>query len=99
MSGRKKLATHLEDYLYKNRFPRPPDYVAGIDDYLTQVSNDAKIIPALRVKAAIELGTMGGIKTAGRLSMGLQMHLAFEDALETYSRRFPPRDEEHHNVG
>ena len=49
--------------------------------------------PALRVKAAIELGTMAGIKTAGRHSMGMQLHLAYEDALEEFSRRFPPRDE------
>jgi hypothetical protein len=59
-----------------------------------QVSNDNKIHPTLRVKAATDLGTMAGIKVAGCYSMGLQLHLAYEDALEEYSRRFPPRDEE-----
>ena len=93
LSGRKKLASHLEDFLYKNRFPQPPEFVGGIDDYLAQVADDQKVQCAVRVKAAIELGTMAGIKTAGRYSMGMQLHLAFEDALEQYSRRFPPGDE------
>lgn len=92
-TGRKKMATLFEDFLYKNRFPQPPEYVGVIDDYFSQVANDSKMHPALRVKAAIELGTMAGIKTAGRHSMGMQLHLAYEDALEEFSRRFPPRDE------
>jgi hypothetical protein len=82
-TGRKKMATLFEDFLYKNRFPQPPEYVGGIGDYFSQVANDSKMHPALRVKAAIELGTMAGIKTAGRYSMGMQLHLAYEDALET----------------
>jgi hypothetical protein len=93
LSGRKKMASHLENYLYKNRFPQPPEFVGGIDDYFSQVANDQSIQCALRVKAAIELGTLAGIKTAGRISMGMQLHFAYEDALEEYSRRFPPRDE------
>jgi hypothetical protein len=89
--GRKKMANHLEDFLYKNQFPQPPEIVDGIDGYLAEISNDNKIHPAMRVKAATELGTMAGIRTAGRISMALQLHFAFEDALEEYSRRFPPR--------
>jgi len=91
-SGRKKMANHLEDYVYKNRFPQPPEFVGDIDDYFSEVANDQRVQCALRVKAAIELGTMAGIKTAGRISMGMQLHFAYEDALEEYSRRFPPRD-------
>jgi hypothetical protein len=41
----------------------------------------------VRLKAAIELGTMAGIKTAGRYSLGMQLHLAFEDALEQYAAK------------
>jgi hypothetical protein len=93
VSGRRKMASHLEDYLYKNRFPQPPEFVGGIDDYFSQVANDQTVNCALRVKAAVELGTLAGIKTAGRILFGLQLHLAYEDALEAYSRRFPPRDE------
>jgi hypothetical protein len=94
--GRKKMARAIEDTLYKSRYPQPPEYVGGIEDYLSQVSNDSKIHPSLRTKAATDLGTMAGIKIAGRLSMGMQLHLAYEDALEEYSRRFPPRDDDSH---
>ena len=73
--------------------PPPPEIVDEIDDYLSQISNNNKMHPAMRVKAATELGSMAGIRTAGRISMALQLHFAFEDALEEYSRRFPPRDE------
>ena len=76
------MASHLEAFLYKNRFPQPPEFVSGIDDYFAQVSNDKTLHPMLRVKAAIELGTLIGIKTAGRLMMSMQM--SYEDALETY---------------
>jgi hypothetical protein len=41
----------------------------------------------------VELGTMVGIKTAGRHPLLMQLHFAFEDALEEYSRRFPPRND------
>jgi hypothetical protein len=91
--GRKKMAHHLEDFLYKNRFPQPPEIIDGIDDYLSQISNNNKMHAVMRVKAATELGVMAGIRTAGRISMALQLHFAFEDALEEYSRRFPPSDE------
>jgi hypothetical protein len=94
VSGRKKMARAIEDTLYQSRYPRPPEFVGGIDDYLSQISKDSKIHPMLRVKAATDLGTMAGIKIAGRLSMGMQLHLAYEDALEEYSRRFPPRNDD-----
>jgi hypothetical protein len=65
ISGRKKMARIIEATLYKDRYPQPPEYVSGIEDYLLQVSNDNKIHPTLRVKAATDLGTMAGIKVAG----------------------------------
>jgi hypothetical protein len=61
---------------------------------LSEVADDKALHPALRVKAATELETLTGIKAAGQLTMGLQMNIAFEDALERYSKRFPPRIEQ-----
>jgi hypothetical protein len=89
VSGRQRLTAHLEDYLVKNRFPPPPEFVGGIDDYLEQVANGQYDCPT-RVKAAIELGTLKGFGGAGRIQLGLQTHLAYEDALQRYARRFPP---------
>jgi hypothetical protein len=93
ISGRRKMARGIEDALYKGRYPQPPEYVGGIEDYLSEVSNDSNVHPTVRTKAAADLGTIAGIKIAGRFSMGIQLHLAYEDALQEYSRRFPPRDD------
>jgi hypothetical protein len=93
ISGRKKMTSHLEDYLYKNRYPQPPEFIGGIDDYFLQISNDNSVPCPLRVKAAIELGIMTGIKTSGRFLQLMQLNMAYESALEQYSLRFPPRDE------
>jgi hypothetical protein len=87
------MTAHLEDYLYKNRFPQPPEFIGGIDDYFLQVSNDNNAQCSLRVKAAIELGIMTGMKTSGRLLQLMQVNMAYESALEQYSLRFPPRQD------
>jgi hypothetical protein len=93
ISGRKKMTSHLEDYLYKNRFPQPPEFIGGIDDYFLKVSNDNSAPCALRVKATVELGIMTGIKTSGRLLQLMQLNIAYESALGQYSLRFPPRED------
>jgi hypothetical protein len=89
ISGRRKMAAGFEQDLYQNRFPRPPEFLSGADDYFMQISNNGTLECPIRVKAAVELGVMTGIKTSGRFSYGLQVHLAFEDALEKYALRFP----------
>jgi hypothetical protein len=91
VSGRRQMTDHLEDYLVKNRFPPPPEYVSDINDYLTQVANGDKYDCQTRVKAAIELGTFNGLKLAGRMQQGLQFYFTFESALQRYARRFPPQ--------
>jgi hypothetical protein len=93
VSGRKAMAAHLEDYLYKNRYPHPPEFIVGVDDYFMTISNDNTLPPALRVKAAVELGIMTGIKASGRVAHLMQLAMCYEIALERYSLRFPPRDE------
>lgn len=89
ISGRRKMAVSFEQYLHQNRFPQPPEYLSGAADYFLQISNDNAVTCSTRVKAAIEVGMMNGIKASGRFSLGMQVHLAFEDALEKYSHRFP----------
>jgi hypothetical protein len=93
LSGRKKMVRGIEDALYTGRYPQPPEYVGDIEDYLTEVSKDPNVHPTVRTKAAADLGTMAGIKMSGRYSFGMQLHLAYEDALQEYARRFPPRQE------
>jgi hypothetical protein len=90
VSSRRKMSAFMEDYLVQNRFPAPPQYVSDIDDYFGQIANGEQYDCQTRVKAAIEMGTLNGIKVAGRIQFGLQAKFALEDALMRYARRFPP---------
>jgi hypothetical protein len=93
ISGRRKMSAHMESFLMENRFPRPPKYVDGIQDYLSRVANDKTEVGPTRVAAAVEVGTFNGVKLAGKYSLALQLQLAFEDALEKYAKQFPPPQE------
>jgi hypothetical protein len=90
VSGRRQMTDHLEDYLVKNRFPPPPEYVSDIDDYLGQVANSEQYDCSTRVKAAVEIGTFSGLALARRIQFGFQLKLAYEAALQRYGKRFPP---------
>ena len=92
IAERKKMTEHLENFLYQQRFPQPPDFVTGIDDYLAKIANDNRGSPPLRVKAATELGVLAGIRAGGNLLYTMQLSMAYEGALEKYSLRFPPRE-------
>ncbi len=94
ISGRRKMATVIEDFLVENRFPAPPQYLNDADDYLNQVVNNEQFDCKLRIKAALELGTINGFRTGGRMQLGLQLFFAFEDALTRYARRVGYRKEE-----
>jgi hypothetical protein len=92
LSGRSKMTAHIESYLTQQRFPCPPEFIGDVDDYLSGVADDSKVHPQVRVKAATELGVIAGIRAAGNLLYAMQLSIAFESALQSYSRRFPPRE-------
>ena len=48
------------------------------------------------MKAAIELGTLAGVRMSGNALYAMQLGMAFEAALELYARRFPPLLEPQH---
>jgi hypothetical protein len=97
--SKRKMVDGLEDALYQKRFPRPPEYVTDIDEYLSQVADDNRVPAPLRVKAALELGTLAGVRMSGNSLYAMQLGMAFEQALELYARRFPPREEFESNRG
>jgi hypothetical protein len=92
LSGRRKMTAHLENYLLQQRFPQPPEFIGGVDDYLSGIADDSKVHPQVRVKAATELGVLAGIRASGNLLYATQITMAFESALQNYSRRFLPRE-------
>jgi hypothetical protein len=84
---RRRSARAIEDYLIQNRFPPPPKYVGGTDEYLSQIMNDRNMDCEMRIKAATEIGSFAGMAMAQRHQMGMQLRFAFEEALERYARR------------
>ncbi len=88
LSGRQKLIAHLENFLMDNKFPRPPDTCEGVDGYLNGVVDNANVDQKVRAKAACKIGTLQGIAAAGRFTIGFQLRMAFEEAIERYSRQF-----------
>jgi hypothetical protein len=52
------------------------EYTIDFDDYLNEIIDNQEIDTGLRLKAAFEVGTINGLKTAGRLSTVLQIHSA-----------------------
>jgi hypothetical protein len=99
LSGRKKMTAHLENYLAQSRFPAPPEFIGDIGDYLSGVADDSKLHPQVRVRAATELGVLAGIRSSGNALYAMQLAMAYESALQNYSRRFPPRELEDEPLG
>ncbi len=87
---RKKLTEHLENYLFQNRYPRPQQFLNDTTDYFNQIAEAEQLPCALRIKAAVELGVMQGMKTAGRYQRLMQLNIAYDSALQLYARRFGP---------
>ncbi|MGY4282037.1 hypothetical protein ACVWXO_001257 [Bradyrhizobium sp. LM2.7] len=90
LSGRRKMTTHLEDFLHKQRFPCPPEIIGGVDDYLAGVADNSNVSGQVRLKAASELGVLAGIRAAGNGLYAMQLGMAYESALQNYERRFAP---------
>jgi hypothetical protein len=89
--GRRKMADYIENALSQQRFPAPPEFIGDVDSYLSGIADDSMLSPRIRVKAAADLGALTGIRSAGNSLYALQLTLAFETALQNYSRRFPLR--------
>lgn len=90
VAGRRKMTAFSEDYLVKNRFPPPPEFVNDMDEYLEQVVRSEQYDCSTRVEAAIATGVFVGLTLAGRIQLGLQLQWAFQSALKRYAKRFPP---------
>jgi hypothetical protein len=86
--GKRHMAANLENFFIDGRFPAPSKYTTDLDDYFSEISDNEKLDPATRVKAAFELGTLNGLKTARRFSMILQLNSAAAIALKRYGAQY-----------
>jgi hypothetical protein len=87
-AGKRAMIEHLEGYLIEHRFPQPPKYLDGIEDYLNKIATDDRYDGEIRVSSATQLGILEGFRASGRFTLAMQTHFAFEAALEAYAKRF-----------
>ena len=79
----------VEEVLAQQRFPRPPDFISGPDEYYSGIVDDESEETSIRIKAAQELGTLAGISVAGQHQLAIQLRMATEDAIQRHAKRPP----------
>ena len=58
LTNRSMMSGHIEEVLAQQRFPRPPDFISGPDEYYSGIVDDESVKNSIRLKAAQELGTL-----------------------------------------
>jgi hypothetical protein len=87
LTNRAFMSNHVEEFLVREQFPKPPDFMSGPDDYFSEIAQDKAEDCEIRIKAAKELGTFGGITAAGQHQLAIQLRMATEDAIQRYAKR------------
>lgn len=89
--GKRALSRSMEKFFRESNFPAPRSFDDDIDDYLSGIVDDEAIVHETRIKASFELGTLNGLKTAGRTSVVWRLFSASKSALNRYARYAPKR--------
>ena len=80
--NRAAISNHVESVLIDNNYPKPPEFISGPDGYYLEIVENKDESCEMRIKAAHELGTLGGITAAGQHQLAIQLRMAMEDALQ-----------------
>lgn len=89
-TGRRQMARFLVDYLRENGYPEPQEYEDSAEGYLARVVDDTKLPMKIRLKAAVELGTLATWRNLWQRGTANRIEIAYEDALVEYKRSFSP---------
>lgn len=90
LTNRSFMSNHIEEVLIQQKFPPPPDFMAGPDSYYQEIVDNRDEDCEIRIKAAQELGALAGVSVAGQHQLAIQLRMAMEDALQRYAKRPPP---------
>ena len=82
---KEQLASHIQNFLIQNRFPVPDEFTTDYGDYVSQIANGEEWEPDIRVKSAVEVGTIVGFRSLQRFSILLQLSSAGALALKRYA--------------
>jgi hypothetical protein len=86
--GRKQISDFVLDYLKKNKYPEPDDYLKSPDEYFSSVAQNDSLPIELRLKAAAELGSLNYPMANGQIQNSIRLSMAIEDAIENYKKTF-----------
>lgn len=84
--GKRTVQRHIYDYLVANKFPAPSEYESSAADYFASGAQNEQLDPAVRVKAAVEVGTIAAYSGAFERQQLSKIALAAEAAIEEYRR-------------
>jgi hypothetical protein len=85
---RQTLRDQSFEFLRKNRFSEPDEYLHDVDTYFKSVMDNARLPCDQRIKAAIELTTS---QCLAKFQGKIRVAMAWENAIERYKQTFPPR--------
>jgi hypothetical protein len=85
--GRRTAEQRFLDYLVENNYPRPRTYEASPADYFAYVMDNIDLEQQLRIKAAVEVGTLAAYSGALDFQRLAKVSAAAESALAAYARR------------
>jgi hypothetical protein len=88
--NRSAMSAHVEEFLVREQFRKPPDFMSGPDEYFAGIADDEAEDCVTRVKAAREVGAFMGVTISQQHQLAIQMRVATEDAIQRYAKRPPP---------
>ena len=86
--GRKQIRDFVLDYLKRNKYPEPDDYLKSPDEYFASVAGNESLSIDLRLKAASEAGSLNCLIADQQIQNFMRLSMAMEDAIEEYKRGF-----------
>jgi hypothetical protein len=86
--GRKQVSDFFFDYLKKNKYPEPDDYLKSPNEYFSSVAQNNSLPLELRLKAATDIGSLFYPIANGQMQNSIRLSMAIEDAIENYKKTF-----------
>lgn len=84
---RKLLEQRVLDMLIENKFPKPPELLSDVENYLNEVAGETTADDAIRLTAAAEWGGIQYALKTMRFQEYFRLTMVYEAAIEEYNRQ------------
>lgn len=93
LNGKKQLSEVFLEYLKKNKYPEPDEYLDDGIEYLRNVSANESASVDVRIKASAECGALEALRSNGMMQQFIRSSMAIEDSIEKYKKTFPLKED------